>query len=309
MEDCNTAVRRVVRTVLDLGEDDVRPADQTAPAGRQSVAFATVKIINVREIGSPSRRTESDGAGGLNEVLEAPTRVTASVQFWGATSTPARLRGVAVSDDVASYTGVTAGSLSIAIDGAIRSVTGLNFSAALTMEDVRAALEARVVAALAGVAVTWTGKRFLVDSPTSGQASAVGQASVSASATLLGLTAAAGAVGGDNKSGIAKPNMQAFDRARRLVMLLDLSANGMLMQQMGLGFLSASPVRNLAALSDAAFEGRASVDLDFNFIARESVPVPAIAPPYTADFTALSPGPSIAPNGLIREVDISATPT
>lgn len=300
MEDANVAVRRLVRAAFGLGENDVRPADQTAPAGRQSTPFVTVKIISAEDDGMASRSYEEDG----DDILEAsmvPERIVASIQFWGATSRPARLRGGDVSADVADYTGITAGAFSIVIDGASRAVSAINLSAATTMEEAAAALEARFAAALAGVTVTWTGKRFLVESPTPGQVSAIAPAGVTTAATLLGLTAAAGAVGSDNKSGIAKPSLEAFERARRLPRLLGLSANIELMQTLGLGFESASPARDLSAIADAAWESRGSVDLTFTVISREAVAVAAVE---------IVPAGLLVqtPDGVIHTTEIEVTP-
>lgn len=272
-DDLNRAVRRLVCSALGLGENDVRPSDQTAPSGQQSAAYATVRIMMDEEDGTDSLSYEHDDIDDVEDLVEVsmvPERFVASVQFYGATPAPAQLRGAAVSDDVADYTGVTAGALSIPIDGVARAVSAINLSAATTMAEVAGILQARAAAALAGVSVVWTAKRFIVTSPTTGQGSAVGAAAVSSLATLLGLTAAAGAVGSDNKSGIAKPSTEAFDRARRLKRRINLSPNVELMQKLGIGFETASPARNLSALAPGgAFESRGQIDLTFSVISRE----------------------------------------
>lgn len=69
--------------------------------------------------------------------------------------------------------------------------------------------------------------------------------------------------------GIAKYSNEAFDRAARLVQLLEKTSSVILMQQMGLGFLSASPARNLSGLADATWQSRGQIDLTFNVINRE----------------------------------------
>lgn len=271
-DDLNRAVRRLVCSALGLGEDGVRPSDQTAPSGQQSAAYATVRIMMDEEDGTESLSYEHDDLDDVEDLVEVsmvPERFVASVQFYGATPAPAQLRGAAVSDDVAAYTGITAGALSIPIDGVARAISAINLSTATTMDEVAGLLQARAAAALAGVTVVWTAKRFIVTSPTTGQGSAVGAAAVSSLATLLGLTAAA-AVGSDNKSGIAKPSTEAFDRARRLKRRINLSPNVELMQKLGIGFETASPARNLSALAPGgAFESRGQIDLTFSVISRE----------------------------------------
>lgn len=283
MDDVNVAVRRLVAAVLGLGENDVRPANQTAPAGKQSSPFATVLIMDDDSVGTVDRAVETDGAGGWLEAVYQPERFTASIQFFGASPKAATLRGAPASSVPADYTGVTVGGFDVSMDGAIRKVSGINAAGATTMAGVAAIVQARLSAALAGATCVWTGKRFLMTSPTTGQTSSVRQAVATTTvgaadvSTLLALTAAAGAVGSDNATGIASYGADAFDRARRLPVLLDLSANVDLMQTLGLGFEDAGKARNLAALADSAWESRGSIDVTFNIVSREALAVAAVA--------------------------------
>lgn len=310
-DDLNRAVRILVRSVLGLGENDVRKSDQTAASGQQSAPYATVRISMDEEDGTASRSYEHDDIDDVEDLVEVsmvPERFTASVQFWGATPSPAQLRGAAVSDDVDDYTGVTAGALSLPIDGAVLAVSGIDLSTATTMDEVASLLQARVAAALAGVTVVWTSKRFIVTSPTTGQASAAAPSAVSATSTLLGLTAAAGAVGSDNKSGIAKPSTEAFDRARRLKSRIELSIFVELMQKLGIGFESASPARNLAALaSGGAFESRGQIDLTFSVISRETAS--AVDGVLDVDPTQIQIAMlAQSPDGVIHNIEPEVTP-
>lgn len=313
MDNANTAVRRLIRTVYDMGENDVRVADQTAPAGLQSVAYATVKIIDAGTVGAPAVTQEHETPGDkdtdLVESVDGLMRFVASVNFYGTTPRAAELRGAQVSADVDDYTGVTDGAFGIPIDGTTRQVTGLDFSAASSMDDVADVLETRLAAALTGTAATWTGKRFLVESPTTGPSSAVGPAVAPSGAgtnvsTLLGLTAAAGAVGAANKGQIAKPSQEAFDRARRLPLMLWTAGGKAYMRSVGLAFQSASQARDLSALQPGgAFEGRGQIDLTFLVVDRASLPVTPIESVPELGLLVQAPG------GDITEIPITPITT
>lgn len=309
MEDVNAQVRHLVERVLSLPSGYMRPANQRANAGAQSGPFGTVFIMTAENVGWAARATEDDGEGGLNEVLEVPVQVVASVQFFKSAPRPADLRGGAISADVTTYTGVTNGGFDMGVDGGTLKVTGLNLSDAADMLAVAAAVQAKLAALLTGVTVTWTGKRLVVTSPTTGQSSAVGSAAAPTGSgspmdvsTLLGLTRAAGASPSDNKSGLAKPGLDAVELARRLALVLQFGQHASYMQAVGLGYLRASQVRDLSFVTDGNFESRASIDLTFNFIARESLPVAAFEPPFEIGIKAEAPG------GAIRDVDLSVTP-
>lgn len=79
-------------------------------------------------------------------------------------------------------------------------------------------------------------------------------------------------------AGIAQAGMGAFDKAANLQSTLMLSTNMELMERLGLGFLGASPARNLAAIVDGGFyEDRGSVDLYFCCFNRISTMLETIA--------------------------------
>jgi hypothetical protein len=165
-----------------------------------------------------------------------------------------------------------------------------------------------VAAALASSTVTWTGKRFVVTSPTSGTSSKVGTATAPTAggapsnvSTLLGLTAAAGASPSDNASGLAKPSSESFDRARRLPALLNLAPQVELMQTMGLGFQGASRARDISGVTDSAWENRGSIDLTFQVINREAVAL-AVIESASLGLQVQEPG------GAIRTINVAPTP-
>lgn len=311
-EDINAAVRRLVQLALGLPDNYMRPSDQTADAGKQGIPFGTVKIITSADASEPSNEIENIGTDLDPSYVEASyvaDVVVASVQFYKSAPQPADLDGANASANVADYTGVTNGGFDIPIDNVNRKISALDFSAALTMDDVAAVVQARVRAALfsSTALAYWTGARFVITSGTTGTSSAMGTAVAPTTvgavnvSTLLGLTAAAGASPSDNLSGIARWNLDAFDLARRLPQRLSLSENVIRMQELGLGFMSASPARNLAALSDATYEGRGSIDLTFNVISREAVAIAALT---SADIGIEYQ----SPDGSIIDVDINLTP-
>lgn len=130
---------------------------------------------------------------------QAPKPALCYIGRWAQAATAGLLHGgpLAPADQVMSvFTGITTGSMAITIDGAVKTLTGLNFSGALNLNGVAAV----VTAALAGAAtVTWDSvrSRFDVRSSTTGAASAVSYASPTGSgvdvSSKLFLTQAKGA--------------------------------------------------------------------------------------------------------------------
>lgn len=96
-----------------------------------------------------------------------------------------------------NFTAITAGAMTIPVNGKSYALTGLNFSAALNLNGVAAVIQAALIAeGAAGTAVTWdpVNLRFQVESGTVGAASTVGYAASPAAAgavdvsVLLGLS-------------------------------------------------------------------------------------------------------------------------
>lgn len=82
--DINLSVRRLVRMLLGMGENDVRPADQKAAAGSIGQQFATVKIINLDPVGVDTVVNRNDEALPLNviEAVDGTRHVVASIQIF-----------------------------------------------------------------------------------------------------------------------------------------------------------------------------------------------------------------------------------
>lgn len=72
IDEINLAVRGLIRTVMGMPANSVRPAEQSAPAGGQTAEIATVKIITSDDLGWPN-----DSLANSTD----PTMVTASSEF------------------------------------------------------------------------------------------------------------------------------------------------------------------------------------------------------------------------------------
>lgn len=150
---------------------------------------------------------------------------------WAKTATSGSLRGGVLSaaqQDIALWEAVTTGAFSITIDGAAKTVSGLDFSAQTNLNGVASVINAK----LTGATIAWTGSQFVVTSNTTGTNSKVGYATAPGSGTdisaMLGLTSNLAGVPAD---GIAPE--QPVDAA---ALFLDRFSN----QFLGLDFADAS---------------------------------------------------------------------
>jgi hypothetical protein len=110
---------------------------------------------------------------------------------WARTATAGRVNGGvlnAAEQLLATWTGIADGSFTIVVDGVTKTLTGLDFSDALNLNNVATVIDA----ALSGGSVTWNGQYFSVISGTTGASSTVGFATAGAVgtniATMLKLT-------------------------------------------------------------------------------------------------------------------------
>ncbi len=105
-----------------------------------------------------------------------------------------------------------------------------------------------------------------------------------------------------DRAGIVKYSKAAFDRASRLPNRLQLSQFSAMMQQMGFGYVSHGRPRDLTDISDATWESRGQVDLEFYVIAREAGPMDV--------FTSFGAGIFVqTPDGAIHEQTITGVTT
>lgn len=124
----NKVIRTLVRTMLALPADFVRPANQTgAPAGSQDAPFATVLIITAIPQGRDQRIEKPDPDNPLNllETLVGMYHVIASVQFFreGATAYARALKGAIETSNGIDY--MQAQNIGFIHSGQVQNVTGI----------------------------------------------------------------------------------------------------------------------------------------------------------------------------------------
>ena len=84
LNDINKIFRTLVRETLGMPENSVRPANQNAPAGKQTDQFATVLITSIVDTLWSNNKQEDEAAPSLNieETVMVQYTVTVSVQFF-----------------------------------------------------------------------------------------------------------------------------------------------------------------------------------------------------------------------------------
>ena len=116
------------------------------------------------------------------------SRVTAAVGAW--------VRGAKYTGTLAQLKAVTSGALTLTIDGTSVAVTGISLSSATSYSAVASAIQTKLANELASTTCTYSSQTgaFQINSPTTGASSTITACEDSTLATLLGLTAEAGAV-------------------------------------------------------------------------------------------------------------------
>lgn len=127
----------------------------------------------------------ADFGGAAEEYLAAvrwfgqsPQPTSLMIGRWCKTNAAGQLicaTATAVNQLVATWAAVTTGAFKITINGTLYTITGLNFSAQVTMAGVAAVIQTALQVALASTTCTWDAvyKRFVITSPTAGSASTV----------------------------------------------------------------------------------------------------------------------------------------
>lgn len=80
----NKTIRALIRQVMGLPANYVRPANSNAPSGAKSAPYATVFLSSTKLMGTDKRTYEDnvDVPTNLDEMMEGLYSVTASVQFF-----------------------------------------------------------------------------------------------------------------------------------------------------------------------------------------------------------------------------------
>lgn len=188
----------------------VRVSVNLSPLSAQRRGFGTLLILGDSEVIDTAERlrTYTDITGvtadfgtSSPEYLAAalyfsqsPTPYTLQIGRWARTASKGQIRGgvlTAAQQLMSAWTSIVAGSMSITIDGVVKNLSALNFSAQTNLNGVASVIQT----ALAGAGtVQWDGQRFIVKSSTTGTSSTVSYATPTGSgvdiSTQVKLTAA-----------------------------------------------------------------------------------------------------------------------
>lgn len=132
-----------------------------------------------------------------------------SFSRWADVASAARIFGDSRNFTVSQFTGITTGSFKLTLGTHTADLTGLNFSAALTLSDVAAAIQTAVQAVVAG-GPAWTGALVTYNAPSRRfelVGGATGDSPIAVAAAASG-TPIAGTLGWD-ATGIFSPGMDA----------------------------------------------------------------------------------------------------
>ena len=192
------AVSRVVNVTVDI-------APLAAPTRNfgAAVHIGTTDVIdtserlrsysNLEDVGGDFGTTDPEYIAAALHFGQSPQPSILYLGRWAQTASKGRLNGGVLSaaeQVLANWTAITTGAFKIDVDGVTKSLSGLNFSAALNLPGVAAIIDT----ALAGASVAWDANagRFIVRSDTTGASSTVSYAYAPASGTdisaLLKLT-------------------------------------------------------------------------------------------------------------------------
>lgn len=98
---------------------------------------------------------------------QSPKPALLMIGRWLRTATSAFLKGgilTTVEQTMANWTAITTGSFSVTIDGVVKTVSALNFSAQTNLNGVATVINAT----LTGGTISWDGSRFIITSATTG---------------------------------------------------------------------------------------------------------------------------------------------
>ncbi len=134
----------------------------------------------ITSVGLDYATTDPEYLGALKAFSQvpAPAKIAISRRFNAATA--GELLGGAATQVLATYAAIGAtGSMAITVDGAVKQVTGMDFTAAASMNAIAAIVQTRLQVVAAGATCTWNNVagRFELHSGTTGGASSLTYAS------------------------------------------------------------------------------------------------------------------------------------
>lgn len=195
------AVSRVVNVTVDIAPiaAPTRNFGAAVHIGVTDVIDTTERLraySSLEDVGGDWGTTDPEYKAAALHFSQSPQPAILYIGRWAQTATKGRLNGgvlTATEQLIATWNAITAGAFKIDIDGATKTLSGLNFAAALNLPGVAAIIDA----ALVGATVTWDANsgRFIVKSDTTGPSSTVSYAISPAAGTdisgLLKLTSGA----------------------------------------------------------------------------------------------------------------------
>lgn len=133
---------------------------------------------------------------------QVPQPSIVAVGRWAKTATKAVLRGgalTAAQQALSNFTAITTGAFAITVDGVVKQITGMNFSAQSNLNGVANIIQTQLAAQVAGMTCVWdaTNARFVIKGASTGATATLSYAAAPGSGadikSLLKLTAADGA--------------------------------------------------------------------------------------------------------------------
>ena len=82
LDDINKVIRVLIRGLLAMPDNSVRPANKNAPAGSQADQFATVLVTMVDATGNDDHKQETASSITLTDTSEGMRVLSASIQFF-----------------------------------------------------------------------------------------------------------------------------------------------------------------------------------------------------------------------------------
>jgi len=118
-------------------------------------------------------------AAALLFFAQTPKPTSVLIGRWAQSATAGLLKGgvlTAAEQALTNWTAITDGAFKVTVDGVLKSLTGLNFSAVTNLNGVASAIDT----ALVGGSCVWDGYKFVVKSDTTGATSTVSYATAGA---------------------------------------------------------------------------------------------------------------------------------
>jgi hypothetical protein len=181
------AQRRGFGTLLVMGDSEV------IDAGERIRSYTTIDAV-AADFGT----TAPEYLAAALYFSQSPRPFNLQIGRWLRTASKGQIRGgvlTAAQQLMSVWTAIVAGSMTISIDGVVKTLSALNFGAQTNLNGVASVIQ---TALAASGTVQWDGQKFIVKSATTGITSTVSYATPTGSgtdiSTLLKLTAATASV-------------------------------------------------------------------------------------------------------------------